>query len=62
MRAGDVRAGVGLELPVTWADGAGGITGLWRADVERRAFVTGAAFSVAAYAGAGVRWLTPPVP
>jgi len=41
MRAGDVRAGIGLELPVTWADGAAGITGLWRADVERRAFVTG---------------------
>ena len=62
MRAPDVRAGIGLELPVTWAEGAAGITGLWRADVERRAFVTGAAFSVAAYAGAGVRWLTLPVP
>ena len=62
MRAGDVHAGIGLELPVTWAEGAAGITGLWRADVERRAFVTGAAFSVAAYASAGIRWLTLPVP
>jgi hypothetical protein len=62
MRAGDVRAGIGLELPVTWAEAAGGITGLWRADIERRAFVTGAAFSVAAYAGAGIRWLTLPAP
>jgi hypothetical protein len=60
MRAGDVRPGLGTELPVTWADGVSGITGLWRADVERREFVTGAAFGVAAYASAGIRWLTLP--
>jgi hypothetical protein len=62
MQAGDVRAGFGAELPVTWADGAMGLTGLWRADVERREFITGTAFGVAAYASAGVRWLTLPAP
>jgi hypothetical protein len=62
MRAGDVRPGLGAELPVTWADGVAGITGLWRADVERREFVTGAAFGAAVYASAGIRWLTLPGP
>lgn len=62
MAAGDVRPGLGAELPVTWTDGVAGITGLWRADVERREFVTGAAFGLAAYASAGIRWLTLPSP
>ena len=60
MTAGDVRPGLGAELPVTWPDGVRSITGLWRADMERREFVTGAAFGVAAYASAGIRWLTLP--
>jgi hypothetical protein len=60
MAAGDIRPGLGTELPVTWPDGVRSITGLWRADVERREFVTGAAFGVAAYASAGIRWLTLP--
>ncbi len=62
MRAGEIRPGLGTELPVTWAGGVAEITGLWRADVERREFVTGAAFGVAAYASAGMRWLTLPPP
>jgi len=60
MAAGDVRPGLGAELPASWADGVRGVTGLWRADVERREFVTGTAFGVAAYASAGLRWLTWP--
>ncbi len=62
MRAGEIRPGLGTELPVTWEGGVREITGLWRADVERREFVTGAAFGVAAYASAGMRWLTLPAP
>jgi hypothetical protein len=60
MQAGDIRPGLGAELPVSWPDGVRAITGLWRADTERRDFVTGAAFGVAAYASAGIRWLTLP--
>jgi hypothetical protein len=62
MVAGEIRPGLGAELPVSWPDGVRAITGLWRADVERREFVTGAAFGVAAYASAGIRWLTLPGP
>ena len=61
MRAGDIRPGLGAELPADWPDGVAAITGLWRADLERREFVTGAAFGLAAYASAGIRWLTLPV-
>ena len=60
MQADDIRPGLGAELPVSWPDGVRAITGLWRADTERRDFVTGAAFGVAAYASAGIRWLTLP--
>jgi len=62
MAAGEVRAGPGAELPVSWADGVMELAGLWRADVERREFITGTAFGVAAYASAGMRWLTLPSP
>ncbi len=62
MQAGDMRPGLGAELPVTWADGVIELTGLWRADLERRDFITGTAFGVAAYASAGMRWLTLPAP
>ena len=56
-----MTSGLGwAQLPVSWPDGVRSITGLWRADTERRDFVTGAAFGVAAYASAGIRWLTLP--
>ncbi|MGA2826093.1 MAG: hypothetical protein ABSF03_08210, partial [Streptosporangiaceae bacterium] len=48
------------DLPLTWAEGIAAVTALWRADVERRQFIGKAGFAVAAYAAAGVRWLTLP--
>ena len=56
------RVSLGLDLPVTWPEGIAAVTALWRADVERRQFLSDAGFATAAYASAGMRWLTlPPV-
>jgi tetratricopeptide (TPR) repeat protein len=55
-------AALGLEVAPDFAGAVTGITALWRADVERRQFLTGATFSTAAYASAGLRWLTLPPP
>jgi hypothetical protein len=62
MSVGGVNAALGLEVAPDLPDAITGITALWRADVERRQFLTGASFSAAAYASAGLRWLTLPDP
>lgn len=62
MSAGSVNAALGLDVALDLPGAITGITALWRADVERRQFLTGASFSAAAYASAGIRWLTLPDP
>lgn len=51
---------LGLELPLTWRAGVANLTGLWKADMDRRQFLTGSSFAVSVYASAGVRLLTLP--
>ena len=60
MHAAPHGTGLGLDLPLTWPEGVTAVTALWRAEVERRQFVSKAGFAVAAYATAGMRWLTLP--
>jgi tetratricopeptide (TPR) repeat protein len=61
MRAGDEVIDLGLELPLTWPAGVANLTALWKADIDRRQFLTGSSFAVSVYATAGVRLLTLPV-
>lgn len=60
MRPSIEVADVGLELPLTWPAGVANLTALWKADMDRRQFLTGSSFAVSVYATAGVRLLTLP--
>jgi tetratricopeptide (TPR) repeat protein len=60
LRASGEIVNLGLELPLTWAEGVATLTGLWKADMDRRQFLTGSSFTVSAYATAGIRLLTLP--
>lgn len=55
-----VIADLGLELDGDWAERVGAATALWRADVERRCFLTGTALAASASSTAALRWLTSP--
>jgi tetratricopeptide (TPR) repeat protein len=60
MQASGEIADLGLELPVTWPAALDNLTALWKADVNRRKFLTSGGFAVSVYATAGVRILTLP--
>jgi tetratricopeptide (TPR) repeat protein len=60
MRASDGVIDLGYDLPLTWPAGVANLTALWKADMDRRHFLTGSSFAVSAYANAGVRLLTLP--
>jgi hypothetical protein len=60
LRSSGEVVNLGLELPLTWAEGVTTLTALWRADMDRRQFLTGSTFAVSAYATAGIRLLTLP--
>jgi len=60
MTASDQPADLGLHLPTAWTDTVAISTGLWRADVQRRRFLAGAAFAAAATPASALRWLTSP--
>ncbi len=55
-------ADLGLQFPLSLADATAEATALWRSDVERRRFLTGSSYTVAAYPAASMRWLTFPGP
>lgn len=59
--AGDV-VDLGLEFSLKWSDGIDSALALWRSDVERRRFLEGAAYAIAVYPAATMRWLTIPSP
>jgi tetratricopeptide (TPR) repeat protein len=60
MRASQEVIDLGLDLPLTWPAGIAALTALWKADMDRRQFLTGSSFAVSVYATAGVRLLTLP--
>lgn len=60
MTSSTVFVDVGLELDGDWAERVGAATALWRADVERRQFLTGTALAASASSRAALRWLTSP--
>ena len=60
MTPSDQPADLGLHLPTAWTDTVAISTGLWRADVQRRRFLAGAAFAAAATPASALRWLTSP--
>ena len=62
MQASGKIAQLGLELPGTWPAGVDNLTALWKADLNRRKFLTSSGFAVSVYATAGVRILTLPGP
>ncbi len=60
--AGGETADLGLEFSLSIAEATAAATALWRSDVERRRFLTGASYAVAVYPAASMRWLTLPGP
>ena len=60
MRAGGESVDLGLELPLSFPAGIANLTALWKADMDRRQFLTGGSFAVSVYATAAVRLLTLP--
>jgi len=60
MRSGADAIEIGHDLPLTWNSGIANLTKLWKADMDRRQFLTGSTFAVSVYAAAGVRLLTLP--
>lgn len=56
----DRSADIGLELPLDWPAGVTNLTALWKADMDRRRFLSGSSFAISVYASAGVRLLTLP--
>ncbi len=59
MAEGD-SADLGLEFALSLTEATASVTALWRSDVERRRFLEGAAYAVAVYPVASMRWLTLP--
>ncbi|MGK8466498.1 hypothetical protein [Nocardia cyriacigeorgica] len=53
-------ADLGLEFSLSLSEATVSVTELWRSDVERRRFLEGAAYAVAVYPIASMRWLTLP--
>ncbi|MBF6101716.1 hypothetical protein IU510_27225 [Nocardia cyriacigeorgica] len=53
-------ADLGLEFSLSLTEATASVTELWRSDVERRRFLEGAAYAVAVYPIASMRWLTLP--
>ncbi|MEV5647321.1 hypothetical protein AB0L57_03630 [Nocardia sp. NPDC052254] len=53
-------ADLGLEFSLNLSEATTSVTELWRSDVERRRFLEGAAYAVAVYPVASMRWLTLP--
>ncbi|WP_406268068.1 hypothetical protein OH799_23605 [Nocardia sp. NBC_00881] len=62
MSAGQATADMGLEFSLSLAEATAAATALWRSDVERRRFLVGSSYAVAAYPAASMRWLTLPGP
>ena len=60
MTPSDLPADLGLHLTTDWTDTVAIATALWRADVQRRRFLAGAAFAAAATPASALRWLTSP--
>lgn len=58
MSRGQESADLGLEFSLSLAEATAAATALWRSDVERRRFLTGASYAVAVYPAASMRWLT----
>jgi hypothetical protein len=58
MSPSDLPADLGLHLPTAWTDTVTISTALWRADVQRRRFLVGAAFAAATTPASALRWLT----
>ena len=58
MTPSNLPADLGLHLPTAWTDTVTISTALWRADVQRRRFLAGAAFAAAATPASALRWLT----
>lgn len=57
MVPGGLPADLGLELTAGWPDCVAAATALWRADIERRRFLTDSAIAVSASAAVALRWL-----
>ncbi|MEV5835197.1 hypothetical protein [Nocardia sp. NPDC052112] len=62
MSGGRDPVDLGLEFPLSLAEATASVAALWRSDVERRRFLTGATYAVAVYPAASMRWLTLPGP
>lgn len=60
MHEGSQPVDLGLEFALSWGEGVSTATALWRGDVERRKVLAGAAYAVAGYSAASMRWLTLP--